>query len=155
MSRRFGRNQKRAARERIANLDEALSMTSALLARVVDQRNRLRGELNDVIEALGPDFIGLSAREAVMRAAPEDEEWQVPVGDGQMTVYAMQVRCYDHSLAAKHQLHFRVRLAGQETGYAMSAAAVWHTPAAFLARRMADRIATELVKELRARGAPR
>ena len=53
MSRRFGRNQRRAARERVAELERALQMDRALLAHVGERKRQLEQEISDAKRIVG------------------------------------------------------------------------------------------------------
>ena len=57
MSRRYGRNQKRAHRQRIAELEEAYTREQDLLAYLRNQLDGLRAEVEDAKRELGADFI--------------------------------------------------------------------------------------------------
>ena len=57
MSRRYGRNQKRAHRQRIAELEEAYTREQHLLAYLRNQLDGLRAEVEDAKHELGADFI--------------------------------------------------------------------------------------------------
>lgn len=53
MSRRFGRNQRRAARQRVAELEQALQMDRALLARVGERKRQLEQEISNAKRMVG------------------------------------------------------------------------------------------------------
>jgi hypothetical protein len=53
MSRRFGRNQRRAASERVAELEQALQMDRALLAHVGERKRQLEQEISDAKRIVG------------------------------------------------------------------------------------------------------
>ena len=53
MSRRFGRNQRRAASERVAELERALQMDRALLAHVGERKRQLEQEISDAKRIVG------------------------------------------------------------------------------------------------------
>jgi len=57
MSRRYGRNQKRAHRQRIAELEKAYTREQHLLAYLRNQLDGLRAEVEDAKRELGADFI--------------------------------------------------------------------------------------------------
>ena len=62
MSRRYGRNQKRAHRQRIAELEEAYTREQHLLAYIRNQLDGLRAEVEDAKRELGADFIAFQPR---------------------------------------------------------------------------------------------
>jgi hypothetical protein len=53
MSRRFGRNQRRQARERIAALEQAIVMDRGLLAHVSERKRQLEQEISDAKRIVG------------------------------------------------------------------------------------------------------
>jgi hypothetical protein len=53
MSRRFGRNQRRRARERIATLEQAIVMDRGLLAHVSERKRQLEQEISDAKRIVG------------------------------------------------------------------------------------------------------
>jgi hypothetical protein len=57
MSRRYGRNQKRAHRQRIVELEEAYTRERHLLAYLRNQLDGLRAEIEDAKRELGANFI--------------------------------------------------------------------------------------------------
>jgi hypothetical protein len=53
MSRRFGRNQRRQARERIAALEQAVAMDRGLLAHVSERKRQLEQEISNAKRMVG------------------------------------------------------------------------------------------------------
>lgn len=53
MSRRFGRNQRRQARERIAALEQAVAMDRGLLTHVSERKRQLEQEISDAKRIVG------------------------------------------------------------------------------------------------------
>lgn len=158
MSRRYGRNQKRAARRRIEQLErreadytEAYNRDTIALRR---QLSKAQDELHRVQQALGPDFIGLSPSEVARRTETlaDPEDWRVPVGDGSVTMWSMAYECFTVSDRPQHQIHFRVRLAGACVGYALSGPALYRAPAGYLARQIGEEMARLLIGDIRKAG---
>lgn len=61
MSKRYGRNQKRAARERIVELQRALDMQTGVAVYTRNKMNNYEETINRVAKVLGPNFYGLPA----------------------------------------------------------------------------------------------
>ncbi len=155
MGKRYGRNQKREARLEIERLERARDYwedrhraeTSILKARL----NHAQRDLDNVRDALGPNFIGFTPVEISSRARSMRDDsgflWPVPGGD--LTMQTMALKSFDTSEKADHQLHFRVTLADHSIGYALSVPALLHTPPEFLSRSIAYEMAQQLVLEIR------
>lgn len=155
MSRRYGRNQKRKAREQIAKLTRHLEGCDRDMILLRQQRDDARRQLDNVRQALGPNFIGLSPEMLVRRAFELGENYdfryQAPGGDVPMR--SLVYRSFTDSERHVHQLHFRVELAGRKVGYAISYPALLHAPAEYLARAIGHEVAHMLVVDLRKAGA--
>lgn len=76
MSKRFGRNQKRALTAEIARLEQAATMANGLVAHQRSTIDRQDESLRRVAGLLGPYFIGLPAKTARASAIPR--KWQIP-----------------------------------------------------------------------------
>lgn len=155
MSRRYGRNQKRRAREHIAKLTRHLDGCSRDMILLRQQRDGARRQLDNVRQALGPNFIGLPPEVLVRRVLEIGENYSFRYGapGGDVTMQSLVVSSFNHSERHVHQLHFRVELAGQRVGYAISTPALLHAPADWLARDIGHEIARVLVHDLRKAGA--
>jgi hypothetical protein len=161
MSRRYGRNQKRAARQRIealereaANWKEGYHRDTTMLSLTL---GRVRNELSNVRAALGPAFVGFAPEEIAShfrQATLEDEySWNEAVADGHVRMQSLSYSCHERSDKPRHQLHFRVSLAGADVGYAISDPALQRAPADYVARAIAHELASMLVRDLRKAGA--
>ncbi|MCD9087396.1 hypothetical protein [Stenotrophomonas sp. SY1] len=155
MSRRYGRNQRRRAREQVAQLEAQAVVLDQRTRRAEINAAQLRCQLDDVREALGPHFMGLPPQ---MLAG---EIWRLyeldrarlpgPSGDA-VEVRAMTFDCIVDSTHQTNFLHFLVRLAGGKAAYAISSAALLNAPAEAVARQIGRQIATRLVRDLRSAG---
>lgn len=162
MSRRYGRNQKRAARERISYLErrqedciEAYNRDTGMLRTQLRSATR---QLDTVKEALGENFVGLDPGTFShrMMALTEPYDFRAPVRDGDVQMHSLIYRSFDDSESHHHRLHFRVALANGEVGYALSGQALYGAPPEFIARNIAQEMAVHLVRSLRkARGGAR
>jgi len=151
MARRFGRNQRRRAREALASEQAAHSSTSHQLAAQKQQVAALRLQLDDVAEILGTDFLGLSAR---LHAFEIPDRWSsLQIGDEGGNVHTMHVLDVDSSEGwMRSAIHLRAQLAGGEVRYCLSTTALHRAPAEVLAKGIAREMAPLLVSELRRRG---
>lgn len=159
MSRRYGRNKKRAARERIEYLErrheaciEAYNNDTGMLRQQLRSATR---QLDTVKRCLGENYIGLDPETFINRTMTlaEPYDFLAPVRDGDVQMRSMSYRSFNESGLHHHRLHFRVALAGAEVGYVLSEPALYNAPAEFLARNIAHVIADRLVHDLRkARG---
>ncbi len=152
MSRRYGRNQRRRARERIAeleqqgaNLNRALGMDRALMAKM-RERNRALGEIIDLVRKELPsypllpvderarDFSGMA--QAMQRGEPARAviPMPVPAFSAQESALVMEAECLhtevvallaDTDLSAmRNQVHMRVQLGREWAAYAISTSAL-------------------------------
>ncbi|MFY3053381.1 hypothetical protein ACOTF7_21710 [Achromobacter xylosoxidans] len=152
MSRRYGRNQRRRARERIAeleqqgaNLHRALAMDRALMAKI-RERNRTLGEIVDLVRKELPnhpllpvderarDFSGMAR--ALQRGEPARVlvSKPVPAFSAQESARVMDTECLytevvallaDTDLSAmRNKVHMRVQLGREVVVYAISTAAL-------------------------------
>jgi hypothetical protein len=157
MSRRYGRNQKRAARARIAALEQALSRALRSYAAETTVRRRLQQVLEDVTAALGPQYIGLPPTSIPMvlhRDGFVNDRFLIPDHDGNVaTMHMLSTSVQQDPIQAQRNcLHVNVKLADGRAGYAIAQSAILRTPAPLLARRIADQIAPFLLSEIRSQG---
>lgn len=157
MSRRYGRNQKRQAQARIAELEEAYWMLDGLHQHTVRQRDRLREQLDRVTQALGPNFIGLDPVEAALSSVlPHAGRFRMLApNDDAVTMQMMSMRVTDAGDSADCRMHIRATLAGGDVAYAISESALRDCDATFLAQQITRQMAPALVKALRRNGARR
>lgn len=163
MSRRYGRNQKRRAREEIARLQGEAARWEEGYRRDVPMLERALAEKRDalaaVAEVLGPEFIGLPLNELMlgildrysMEDMPDSFRMQA-TGDPTMVMrmQVMEVRADDDRMQAR--THIRVRLAGSSSTIAFSDTALRRVPAHVLAREMAQELAHHIVRHIKSRG---
>ena len=158
MSRRYGRNQKRKARQEIERLERARDYwedrhgrdTMSLAQTVQEQRYAL----DNVAMALGENFIGLPPREIAWKVGElaDPDDFVVPVSRGR-TVMArtMGYQVREWGDRPQDRVHFLVRLAGERVGYALADDALYRCPPKLLARNIADQMAELLVRDIVAR----
>jgi hypothetical protein len=158
MSKRFGRNQRRRAREHIAQLaadsarwQEAHARESGLLRHVSNKLRAMESQMADLATALGVNYVGLPAREIVMKAndlARDSFRMLTPSS----AVAAMDLMRVDSHHDERSQMHVRVRVGGSVVAYAISVEALLRTPTAYLAGAMANELAPALLTEIRKSG---
>ena len=161
MSRRYGRNQKRRAREEIARLErerasweEGYRRDVPFLERTLAEK---RAALAAVADALGPAFVGLPLNELMLRIfdvadaerAPDSFMSIPPGGTEPVTMHVLKMRVQDR---VGDMVHVRVRLAGTDAAYALSETAIRQMPARALAKNLSEQLAAFLVRELESRG---
>jgi hypothetical protein len=174
MSRRYGRNQRRRAREalaaadeRIGNLETAMKMDRALLARQRGEIQRSEDFQREVAEIVG--------REAIIAGVPVRMSYSFQrYGDSiefvprqpfsaiallnsvehthikavrRETLHLLDVDVVADQL--RHQIQARVKLAGSQAGYAISTKALIRMPEKELVPRIAEEIAVLLVRDIK------
>jgi len=154
MSRRFGRNQKRAMRRQIELLECAKTVVNNERLKAERVAEALHRDMDMVKAALGPNFIGFSVVDAAIHIDelyPDDTFRFVARGDEVVRMHAVRVRDIGVTDNPKHLLHVRVTLAGSEVAYAMSESALFslNVSERFLADGIANEIAPHLLKIIR------
>lgn len=162
MSRRYGRNQKRRAREEIARLEQERARLNEAYRRDVPFLERALAEKRDalaaVADALGPAFVGLPLNELMLRIfdtadmehAPDSFPIMPPGGDARLTMQVLNIQSSEDRV--QDMVHVRVRLAGVQSAYALSNASIRRLPGRVLAKNIAEELAAHLVRELVQRG---
>lgn len=165
MSRRYGRNQKRRAREELANVmamaDYRLKANAESLRMIQGVLQEKRDALAAVADSLGPAFVGLPLNELMLRIfdvayaedAPDSFASVPPGASNPVIMHVLKMSAHDDLV--RDRVHVRVRLAGGDTAYALSEAAIRQMPADALARNLGRHIAEFLVSELVKRGVRR
>jgi|GEM_PF-6876113 hypothetical protein len=164
MSRRYGRNQKRAHRQRIVELEEAYTRERHLLAYLRNQLDGLRAEIEDAKRELGANFIAF--RPQTVR------DPGVQYGSFRMDYLADPRRCLDvdlsklsltslvfhvlelnavreRSAAAHDRLHINVALADGRVRYSITESALAAISDERLVRELTKSLAQQLTVELR------
>lgn len=175
MSKRFGRNQRRRAREAI----EAAQSEVQLLRRGIDLNVALINEQRrklDEARNFTKDIARIVGREAVIAGVPTMLDMPLPrdvalrsgirvtpprhMEDLAMSLDVMDVQPIRHEILRlldvrmvrdilSQQMHFRVELADQTTGYTISEMALERMTAQEIAQRIAPEIAQHLSAELK------
>lgn len=157
MGKRFGRNQRRRAREvqqQLVDLRAAHGMTEGLCRYQGDKIRDLQYAIERFARALGPNFVGLPLRELELRASGIGSRGSflaaVPGGNA-VTCSLMQIDASENEI--RDQVHFKVRLADATVCYAASLLALQNAHPKDMAQMMAEQMAPFLLTEIRkARG---
>lgn len=156
MSRRYGRNQKRRAREEIAQREQAIAslLTGMAQDRALLQRQRMDiaerdDQLKFVAKVLGTNFIGLRPALYEFREKHQSDYFRHQVNGGDVLMHTMRTYVTSSPDRPDYMVHFRVELAGKSIGYAVSECALWDAPLDYLVRRISDEMALQLMDELR------
>ncbi|WP_304350522.1 hypothetical protein [Comamonas testosteroni] len=151
MARRYGRNQRRRAREALASEQAAHASTATYLKSERECTWELRSQLEEVAEILGTNFIGLQAKLRTIPIQDDQDSFLCGLSDGNMQT--MQILRVDSSEDwHRNATHLHAKLSGVKVVYALSETAISRTPAKSLAHRIAKEIAGALLYELHRRG---
>lgn len=147
MGNRYGRNQKRAARRRIEELQIAHEMKNVLLRAATDKKIELELQLATCKSILGPEFVGFAPVIAAEMAVGEFEEpyWKSRCGDGHVRMHNLRIENFSDSHDPRHRVHCRVLLSDQVVGYSIAEPALRHVEAHILARLMAGELMQALI----------
>ncbi len=156
MSRRYGRNQKRRARAEIAKLEQrttelqtGMEMDRALLQSQGAKLSAQDARLKFVAKVLGTDFIGLEPALWKFKDKHRPDYFRAHVNDGDVMRHTMRTQITSACDRPDYMVHFRVELAGEPVGYAISECALRDGPEDYIVRRISDEMAQLLVGELR------
>lgn len=147
MSRRYGRQQKRKAREQIAQLEFANRQLQAGFEVASRRVTELRESLKQITDVLGPNFIGLPPKQLAMRVENSFRLF-TDAGPERMHLVEIAMRTASNEHPQK-QLHCHVILANGQSAYALSEAALLQLSEDQLINRIAPEIAQHLVREVR------
>lgn len=176
MSRRYGRNQRRRARERIAeleqqgaNLNQALAMDRALMAKM-SERNRALAEIIDLVREELPNHALLPVDER-QKLDLSDMKWELSRGHSARVrlsapvppftsapAVSMDAMCLHTEIVAllaetefsamREQVHLRVRLGPEVSVYGISTRALATMDPARLEQTLTREIAPALARSL-------
>lgn len=154
MSRRFGRNQRRRAREREAALQLQLIGLTMQRDRQARRIAELTRTIDDVEMCLGPHFAGLPPREvAASRFGLKDfsQPSFLMVARGGMPVEMLPMSI-ESEVDPQHFLHVRLYLGDGSAAYCVSKRAIIRMPARVIASRIAEEFSYHLVDGIRKAG---
>ena len=164
MAQRFGRNQRRRAREALAAMTQANAMNEGLLRQVSEENQALRGVISEVRQVLG-NHPALPPEDGGNHPHPLGGDFDVPVrqcvdwrddpGPQFEPVPLMVARMHEMLVRVKPQahadeIHCRVRLDSGDVVYCITGAALralGRTPG-LLAQRLTREIAPRLGRQL-------
>lgn len=164
MSRRYGRNQKRAHRQRIANLEEAYAREQHLLAYIRNQLDALRVEVEDAKRELGQDHFAFQPR-TVPDPGSRNGVFRLPVLEdprpylnadlSRMTLthlvfHVLELEATrDRRAAFSDRLHLHVALADGRVQYSITEGALASISNERFIREVSRSLAQQLTVELR------
>lgn len=158
MSKRYGRNQRRRAREHIASVDRrcieltaAMLLDRALISHQHEKLEELKSIVSDVGQCMGEYFFGLpppALRDLLLQRADCRPTFRMMAPDS--SVVDMHTLIVANCFSTPEQaMHTMVELAGCRAAYAISYQALLHAPANILARNIAGELGAFLVTEIR------
>lgn len=161
MGKRFGRNQRRALRERLQELELVAYRRAVAATRlavdgkaVEDRARRAESKLDALKMALGDRFVGFDPKryEEVDGLAIACGSRGLPEPFG-IAVLGDVLECHalyqdTHVDKLRDQIHFYVRLAGSGVAYAISAAAIRSAPPEVLAANIARELTRDLTDDI-------
>lgn len=152
MAQRFGRNQRRRARQLLASEQAAHASAVREVDRQMQYVADLQRQLHEVAELLGTNFLGLGAKLSAVELPENAECFQALCDDGS-SIHKMHILGVDSSESwHRSAIHLRTRLASGEVVYSLSETSLHRAPAEYLAERIAREMAPVLVRELRRKG---
>ena len=149
MSRRYGRNQKRRARAEIAQLEQRTAELQAGMRSQTWEISRQQSQLNDVARIMGTNFIGLHPALWKFSDRHQPDYFRCRVNDGDVQMHVMRTHIASAPDRPDYMVHFRVELAGEPVGYAISECALRNGPEDYVVRCIAEEMARLLMAELR------
>lgn len=167
MSQRFGRNQRRRAREALASTQRALDMANGLSNWQGARLRSLQTEIDEAKQMVGP-FSALFAPQASHVGGPEMQRVSVDnLGPAADYDYSAPLKAQLQSVPLdvllvsvnadlfKEMLHADVVFAGERVAYSISRMALSSMPRERFVREASRSIAMHLDRELRKRGITR
>lgn len=152
MAQRFGRNQRRRARESLAAEHAAHASTSYQLDQERRHAADLDRQLAGVAELLGTNFLGLNEKLCQFEIPDYWTSFLLP-SDVNNTIHNMHILGVDGSPEwHRNAIHLRVRLANGEVAYSLSETSIHRAPAEYLAHTLSRAMAPMLVREMRRHG---
>ena len=155
MSKRFGRNQRRRAREEVASWKEQSRLKAGYLLTAHRQADELRAEmrqleqrLDDAKAVLGKDHPVFAAGGYQHHRNPPALTFQHRLPTGQvanMVAFELEARPDD----VKAQIHMHLYAGRERVGYAISQHALRNIPEHVLVRRITEEIIFMALAEIR------
>lgn len=167
MSRRYGRNQKRKAREEIARLKLAHGMNDGLLKHIGAKLEEARATISEMVSivesvcansiALPPKSVSVNARRDQYRLGQMETNFSG--GHGQdcspspcsfttSDLYALRLFLESNREAFRAAVHLEYS-AGPHSAYMISESALWSIPQETLLKRIVPEIGRELIDHMR------
>lgn len=152
MGKRYGRNQKRAARKVIAQMQAAYTREAELLKHAADRARELEWQIANFAEALGVNYVGLPAREITLRVhdLTADDSFRAVGPNG--AFITMNLMRAEGRHDERSNIHFHVRLGPALVAYSISSRALMTMPPRYISRQLAGEMAPALLNEIRRLG---
>lgn len=159
MSKRFGRNQRRQARERIAALEQAITMDRGLLAHVSERKRQLEKEISDakrIVGRMSVLFEPESRRLDGPARSPTHMFTHSAVMDGPEAFFHSQSQTVSlpvmlskvHKETLDLAIHCKVAFDDDQWGYAISEQALHAMPEDILIERVTHQLAMTIGRQL-------
>lgn len=161
MSKRFGRNQRRQARERIAALEQAVARDGGLLAHISERKRQLEKEINDAKRIVGRmsvlfepearhlDGPARSPMHMFTHSAVMDEGKAFFHNQSQTVPLPVMLSMVNRD-GLDMAIHCKVMFGDGQWGYAISEDAVLATPEDVLVERITRELAMTIGEQLKA-----
>lgn len=121
MTRRFGRNQRRRAREALAAAQAAHTSVTGQITQRNTHITELQSQLEDVAQILGTNFLGLRSKLRQISVGTREQMHFQAFRDDGSGIHTMQILGVDSSESwHRSAIHLRVRLASGEVVYSLS-----------------------------------
>lgn len=167
MSRRYGRNQKRAHRERIEALQAAMQMDRGLMTSMGRKLRDANEQIEQVHRVLGEHTALLPPKRMALPGPALDRINLRMVGPVNLTQHGMKdvwadpmrmlplpvllTRVKREGNPYEDAVHIKVTFGDGQVGYALSELAIQTTPTDVLVQEISRAVAERLVSELKAR----
>jgi hypothetical protein len=162
MSKRWGRNQRRRAREEQARLSEALVMSQGLARHLGEQKRRIEGELDDAkyfavrfSAAFQPQVWELSGPKRGRIEVEEEQPVDISSFSDSMqslTIRRLPLRMLLSEVKQdrfRQALHCRVKFGDGEWGYGITEQAIVNMPRERLVQLISGEIALQIAKHIK------
>lgn len=159
MAKRFGRNQKRAMRNRIQSLEWAIESQKELFEQVRDERNQLRVVVERTSQVLGDHFVSLPVKTVEVEDILDRFRVSIFQPNRVSIISSAVMRALDciemdiyqsslHADELRQQIHLRFASISGQVGYSISDAAWLALSEAHLRDLVMKQIAPEMAKLL-------
>lgn len=163
MSKRFGRNQKRALKKEVQNWKHANEKNCSLAAHSYANCQRLQSQLDHITKVLGVNHIALPVKDSNYKITDPNfmgsyfvenkkfsdfyaEHLSPTFEFSRQEMYVLTTRVAE--TADKSAIHMRVRLANEEIAYSISREAIYMIPEKLLSQVLTQHIVSSISESL-------